>query len=164
MFNPLIRTKLSNEDTRVHNLQDSMDLALCWESKIIANNALAAPSNVLAVDADVTDPQQLGMSQVICYLCGQKGHYKQDSTLTADKKQHFPTQQHDTYTASNNNISHRYTRTNSERSLQRNTEEPDNKPTISQGLPTIILQTSILAPLKSSPATHSQFKSNKLCP
>ena len=77
MFNPLICTKLSNEDTSIHSLQDSMDLALCWESKLIANNALAAPSNVLAVDAvDVTDPQQLGMSQVICYLCGQKGHYK----------------------------------------------------------------------------------------
>ena len=77
MFNPLIHTKLCNEDTSVCSLQDAMDLALCWESKIIANNALAAPSNVLAVDAvDVTDPQQLGMSQVICYLCSQKGHYK----------------------------------------------------------------------------------------
>ena len=59
MFNPLIHTKLSNEDTSIHSLQDAMDLALCWESKIIANNALAAPSNVLAVDAvDVTDPLQ----------------------------------------------------------------------------------------------------------
>ena len=81
------------------------------------------------------------MSQVICYLCGQKGHYKQDCTLNADKKQHFPTQQQnkDSYT----NVTHTLQTTTAVPTdtigqiLKEKYRELENKPTISQGLPTI---------------------------